>query len=121
MLKFDKSERPIVVQIFGNKPEMFAKAGKILEEMGFDGIDINFGCPAYKVVKHGGGVSLMKEPARCSELVQALTEAVNIPVSIKIRASIKKNSSPKKIPRTNEHGFIEGGLTKDPLDNGPAQ
>ena len=96
MIKFENSEKPVVVQIFGNKPEMFQQAGKILEDLGFDGIDINFGCPAYKVVRHGGGVSLMKEPTRCAELVQALTEAVSIPVSIKIRASIKKNSSAKK-------------------------
>jgi len=119
MIKFDQSEKPIVVQIFGNKPEIFQKAGKILEELGFDGIDINFGCPAYKVVRHGGGVSLMKEPARCAELVQALTESVKIPVSIKIRASIKKNSSAKKIKRTSDHGFIEGPLITDPTDCGP--
>jgi tRNA-dihydrouridine synthase B len=120
MIKFDNAERPVVVQIFGNQPEMFQQAGKILEQMGFDGIDINFGCPAYKVVRHGGGVSLMKEPKRCAELVQALTEAVHIPVSIKIRASIKKNSSAKKIPRTEDHGFIEGPLMKDSTDCGPS-
>jgi len=119
MIKFDQSERPVVVQIFGNKPELFAKAGKILEDLGFDGIDINFGCPAYKVVRHGGGVSLMKEPSRCAELVQALTENVSIPVSIKIRASIKKNSSAKKIKRSGDHGFIEGKIEQDPTDLGP--
>jgi len=121
MIRFTEDERPVVVQIFGNQPEMFARAGKILESLGFDGIDINFGCPAYKVVRHGGGVSLMKEPNRCAELVQALIENVSIPVSIKIRASIKKNSSPKKIKRTTDHGFIEGQLEKtiDPTDCGP--
>jgi len=120
IIHYENSEKPVVVQIFGNKPEMFQQAGKILESLGFDGIDINFGCPAYKVVRHGGGVSLMKEPARCAELVHALTEAVSIPVSIKIRASIKKNSSAKKIKRTGDHGFIEGPLMKDPTDTGVA-
>lgn len=120
MIRFEPKEQPVVVQIFGNKPEMFQRAGKILEDLGFDGIDINFGCPAYKVVRHGGGVSLMKEPSRCAELVQALTENVKIPVSIKIRASIKKNSSPKKIKRTGDHGFIEGKMEQDPTDLGPS-
>ncbi len=115
MLKFEKSERPIVVQIFGKEPKMFQKAGKILEEMGFDGIDINFGCPAYKVVKHGGGVSLMKNPELCAELVQTLIESVNIPVSVKIRASIKLNSNAKKITRTDNHTpFINKGKNNPP-------
>lgn len=124
MIKFSDSERPVVVQIFGKDPVNFAKAGKILEELGYNGIDINFGCPAYKVVRHGGGVSLMKNPKLCAELVQALTESVKIPVSIKIRASIKKDASAKKIKRTPPPsppklgGGIKGGYL-DPTDSGP--
>lgn len=88
MLAFSEKERPVICQIFGKKPEHFAKAAKVVEELGFDGIDINFGCPAYKVVKHGGGVSLMRNPALCAELVQAVTDNTKIPVSLKIRGSI---------------------------------
>ncbi len=89
MLNFENGERPVVVQIFGRKPEMFYKAVKTLETMGFDGIDINFGCPAYKVVKQGGGVKLMRNLRLCEELVQAACESTTLPISIKIRASIK--------------------------------
>lgn len=95
MLAYSNAEQPIVCQIFGNKPEHFFKAAKILQDMGFAGIDINFGCPAYKVVKNGGGVSLMRNLNLCYELVQATCEAVKIPVSIKIRASIKKGQDTK--------------------------
>lgn len=101
MIRFDEEERPVVVQIFGNKPSHLAQAAKICEELGFDGIDINFGCPAYKVVKHGGGVSLMRNPVLCRELVQATIEAVQIPVSIKIRSSISRETAKTQKTRNN--------------------
>jgi len=88
MISFTDAERPVVVQLFGNEPEKFARACTIIAEMGFDGIDINFGCPAYKIVKNGGGVACMRNPALVREIVQAACGAVDIPVSIKIRASI---------------------------------
>lgn len=90
MLKFDPSEQPVVCQVFGKKPEHYYKSAKVLAELGFAGVDINFGCPAYKVVKHGGGVTLMRDLNVVRELVQATCEGSPIPVSIKIRASICK-------------------------------
>jgi len=92
MIQFREPERPVVCQIFGNDPEMFASAAQVLEGMGFDGIDINFGCPAYKVVTHGGGVSLMKNLDLCFELVAAACRATSLPVSIKMRSSISCES-----------------------------
>ncbi len=89
MIQFREPERPVVCQIFGNDPRMFADAAKVLEGMGFDGIDINFGCPAYKVVTHGGGVSLMRNLDLCYELVAAVCGATSLPVSIKMRSSIR--------------------------------
>ncbi|MBU1039314.1 tRNA-dihydrouridine synthase [Patescibacteria group bacterium] len=94
-LSFTDSERPVVCQIFGREPNKFYKAAAILEQMGFDGLDINFGCPAYKVVKNGGGVSLMRNLKLYQEIVQATCEGSNLPVSIKIRASIKKGQDTK--------------------------
>lgn len=92
ILSFKKEERPIVAQIFGKNPDMMYQATKKVQELGFDGVDINFGCPAYKVVRHGGGVTLMRDLPRVCELVAAVTEAANqIPVSIKIRGSIKSD------------------------------
>lgn len=89
MLKFSKKEKPVVVQIFGKNPEHYFKSVKVLSELGYDGVDINFGCPAYKVVKSGGGVKLMLNLDLAKELVQAACEASQIPVSIKVRASIE--------------------------------
>ena len=90
MLKFSPDEQPVVCQVFGKKPEHYFKSAKVLADFGFAGIDINFGCPAYKVVKHGGGVTLMRRPELVREIVQATCEGSPIPVSIKIRASICK-------------------------------
>ncbi len=90
---YDPAEQPVVCQIFGKKPEHFFKAVKVLEEMGFAGIDLNFGCPAYKVVRNGGGVTLMRDLPLCYELVQAACEGTKLPISIKIRASIKKQNA----------------------------
>jgi tRNA dihydrouridine synthase A len=91
LLEFNKKEQPLVVQLFGKKPELFGKVAKIVEESGAMGIDINFGCPAKKVVAHGGGVTLMRNLNLCYEIIQATVEAVKIPVSIKVRTSINLN------------------------------
>ena len=90
MLTFSPTEQPVVCQIFGKNPEHYYKSAKVLAEFGFAGIDINFGCPAYKVVKHGGGVTIMRRLDLVRELVQATCEGSPIPVSVKIRASICK-------------------------------
>ncbi len=89
MIGFEPEEQPVVCQLFGNEPDKFAESAKILESLGFAGVDINFGCPAYKVVTHGGGVVLMKEPEQCRKIVEATCNAIKIPVSVKIRASIR--------------------------------
>lgn len=88
MIAFAETERPVVCQIFSNDPHMSARAARILEDMGFDGIDINFGCPAYKVVTHGGGVAMMRDLDLCHALVSAVLLATKLPVSIKIRSRI---------------------------------
>ncbi len=91
MLKFDKLEHPIVIQLFGKYPERFTKAAQIAEQFGFDGIDINFGCPAKKVVKHGGGVTLMRDLNKCRKIIEETIKGTNLPVSVKFRTSIKSN------------------------------
>lgn len=88
MLKFNQNEKPIVCQIFGKNPESIAQAAKIVEAEGYDGLDLNFGCPAYKVVKNGGGVSLMRNLNKVYDVIATTQAAVQIPVSIKIRARI---------------------------------
>ena len=97
MLDLNKKEKPVVLQLFGKRPELIAKAVKIVEQAGFDGIDINFGCPAKKVVAHEGGITLLRDLNLCYELVQSVCEATKLPVSVKTRVSINKKNSSGKI------------------------
>jgi len=104
-LKFSKDERPIVIQLFGKHPEKFTKAAQLAEKAGFDGIDINFGCPAKKVAGHGGGVTLMRDLEKCREIVEAVLSGTKLPVSVKIRSSINVIASePSRAKRGNPPG-----------------
>jgi tRNA-dihydrouridine synthase B len=92
LLKFGSSERPYVVQLFGKDPEHFVAATKIVTtELKPDGIDINFGCPAKKVFGHGSGCALMPQPELAREIISAVCDNTDLPVSIKIRAGIGKD------------------------------
>lgn len=93
MLEYKVQEQPIVVQLFGKRPEMYPKAAKIVQELGFAGIDINFGCPAKKVAGHGGGICLLRDMATVKKIVATTIESVNIPVSIKSRVGIDNITS----------------------------
>ena len=85
-LYFTKTERPIVAQIFGAKPETIKKAVAIIRELGFDGVDINMGCPDRAVNKIGAGAALIKTPKLAQEIIAvAKSEAGKMPVSIKMR------------------------------------
>lgn len=90
--RFQPMERPVILQLFGHKPKLFFEATKKLAASSYrpDGFDINFGCPAKKVVHTGNGVALMLKPELAREIVAAtILAADNIPVSIKIRAGNK--------------------------------
>ena len=79
------SEHPCAAQIFGDEPEIMAEAAVKCLKYKPEVIDINMGCPAPKVAMNGGGASLMKKPELAFEIVKAVNEAVNIPVTVKIR------------------------------------
>jgi len=85
--KYDELERPIVAQLFGGEPEAFFEAAKLVVKMGFDGVDINMGCPAKKVAGRGEGAGLIKNPALAAEIIAAVKRGVDgkIPVSVKTR------------------------------------
>ena len=85
LIKRAEIEKPFIVQLFGKKPENFQAAAKIMEENGADGIDINMGCPANKVIKSSHGAALIKSPELAEEIVQATAEATKLPVSVKTR------------------------------------
>ena len=84
-LGFSEIERPIVAQLWGNNPDHFYTSAQLIEKLGFDGVDINMGCPDKKVVSLGGGAALIQDPARAIEIIQAVKEATQLPVSIKTR------------------------------------
>ncbi len=78
-------ERPLVAQIFGKRPENFATAAKVIEDMGIDALDINMGCPAKKVVSSDHGSALLKDPCKAMAIVEATVKATKLPVSVKTR------------------------------------
>ena len=94
MLFMEQIERPIVQQIFGSDKESFVEAAKYIEkEMKPDIIDINMGCPVPKVaVKSQAGAALLKEPQKIYEIVSSVVEAVNVPVTVKIRSGWDQNN-----------------------------
>ena len=86
-VKFEKSEFPTCVQLFGSDPENMAKAVKIAESLNpnIAFFDVNMGCPVTKVNKTGAGASLMKNPKLCGEIIKAMKRVTNKPVTVKIR------------------------------------
>ncbi len=85
-LKFDKSEKPIVVQLFGAMPEHFYESAKLCQKLDFDGIDINMGCPDKDVIKQRAGAALIQNPVLAAEIINSTKKgAGNLPVSVKTR------------------------------------
>ena len=96
---FTEAERPIVAQIFGSKPDNFHKVAGMIADLGFDGIDINMGCPDRNVEKQGGGAAMMKDPARAAEVIAAAKEGGRgLPVSVKTRVGYNKNELESWLP-----------------------
>jgi len=83
---YTEEERPISIQIFGGDPGKMAAAAQIVEGMGADIVDVNMGCPVPKIAKHNAGCSLMREPSHAATVIAAMTKAVKIPVTVKMRA-----------------------------------
>lgn len=88
LMKFYPSERPIAIQIFGSEPEIMAEAARIIaaSENPPEVIDINMGCPVRKIAGNGEGSALMLDPVRAGKIVRAVSDAVSLPVTVKIRS-----------------------------------
>jgi tRNA-dihydrouridine synthase B len=84
--EYTQEERPVSIQIFGGDPDKMAAAAQIVEGMGADIVDVNMGCPVPKIAKHNAGCSLMREPGHAAGVIAAMTRAVKIPVTVKMRA-----------------------------------
>ena len=90
-LEYSEVERPIVAQFFTSHPERMKKAAELAAKLGFDGVDINMGCPDKSVEKQGAGASLMRNVSLARELVRAAKEgAPNLPVSVKTRTGYSR-------------------------------
>ena len=85
MLDYSKDMHPIGAQVCGSKPELARDAARIVEDLGFDVIDLNCGCPVDKVTKDGSGSGLLKNPTLIGEILSTMVAAVKIPVTVKIR------------------------------------
>lgn len=88
LLSVSDKERPMASQIFGSDPKIMATAAQKAMEYSPDFIDINMGCPAPKVAKSGGGSAMMETPELAAEVVNAVVNAVDVPVTVKMRAGI---------------------------------
>jgi nifR3 family TIM-barrel protein len=84
--EYTEEERPVSVQIFGGDPAVMADGARVVVSMGADIVDVNMGCPVPKIAKHNAGCSLMREPGHAASVVRAMTDAVSIPVTVKMRA-----------------------------------
>lgn len=91
MVRISDIEKPVAVQLFGSNEDEVVKSGQILADK-FDVIDVNCGCPAYKVIKTGAGSELLKEPDKISSFVNKLVTNINKPITVKIRSGIDSNS-----------------------------
>jgi tRNA-dihydrouridine synthase B len=91
-LRIGGDEQPLAVQIFGSEPAVMAEAARMVEDAGADLVDINFGCPVRKVTKTGAGATLLDDPDRACRIVEAVAEAVDAPVSVKMRRGLENGS-----------------------------
>jgi len=86
------SEGPLMGQLFGSDPAVLAEAACRAQEIGLDGVDINVGCPAAKIVKKGAGAALLREPQRLREILKQVRDSLHIPLGIKIRSGWDEES-----------------------------
>lgn len=108
-LMFTRKERPIVAQLFSSNPDKMREAARLVAKLGFDGIDINMGCPDKSIEKQGAGAAMMKNPENARAIIRAAKEEIalarkKIPVSVKTRIGYNKNEIATWIPQILEEG-----------------
>jgi nifR3 family TIM-barrel protein len=125
-LEYSEIERPIAAQLFTSRPEMMEKASRFVMELGFDGIDINMGCPDKNIQKQGAGAALIKDPKLAREIILATKRGVKgkIPVSIKTRLGYSKDELETWLPELlveNPEAVIIHARTKKEMSKVPAK
>jgi tRNA-dihydrouridine synthase B len=91
-LRVAPDEHPLAIQLFGSDPRPMADAAQMVEAVGADLVDINFGCPVRKVTRTGAGAHLLDEPDRACDIVEAVANAVDVPVTVKLRRGVRNGS-----------------------------
>ena len=123
-LRFTESERPLIVQFFGSKPENFYQCAQLAQELGFDGIDINMGCPDKNVEKQGAGAVLIKNPKLAQKIISETKRgAGSLPVSVKTRLGYNKVEIREWIPvllGAGLNALTIHGRTRKEMSFGPA-
>lgn len=105
-LRYRENERPIVAQLFSNDPQSMHDAVLVCKEMGFDGVDINMGCPERNIVKQGSGCGMIRDPKRAQEVIRAAQKAAgDMPVSVKTRIGFNTNEIETWVPALLETGI----------------
>lgn len=125
MLDYSPDMHPIGGQICGSKPAIAGAAARIIEDLGFDVVDLNCGCPVDKITKDGSGSGMLKNPERIGEVIANMVAAVHIPVTVKIRAGWDENSiNAETITRIAEQAGAQAicihGRTRQQGYRGPA-
>ncbi|MDP3962319.1 MAG: tRNA-dihydrouridine synthase [bacterium] len=90
-LEYSEAERPIIAQLFTGHPDKMKEAGGLVGKLGFDGLDINMGCPDRSVEKQGGGAAMIKDKKNALAVLEAAREGSGLPVSVKTRIGYNKN------------------------------
>jgi nifR3 family TIM-barrel protein len=99
-LEFSEAERPIVAQLFTSNPETMEKAAALAQELGFDGVDINMGCPDRSIEKQGAGAKLITTPEIAVQVIEAAKRgAPNLPISVKTRLGYNKDVLDEWLPK----------------------
>lgn len=93
LLKYSEKQKPIVAQIWGKSPENYYKASKLIQELGFDGVDINMGCPVKDVIKNGCCAALIENKNLAKEIILATIEGSKLPVSVKTRIGLRSKNT----------------------------
>jgi nifR3 family TIM-barrel protein len=103
MLDVVPGEHPVGIQVFGGDPDVMAEAARAVQEAGADMVDINMGCPVPKIMKTGAGAALLADPEKGAAVVRAMVDAVDIPVTVKMRRGLKPGDmDPTEVARRFE-------------------
>lgn len=106
LMKFEEVQRPVGIQLFGETPEVLGVGARVVEELGADFVDLNFGCPVPKVVKKGAGSAILKDLPQVERVFRAVKAATRLPVTVKIRTGWDEPS--RNAEKVAEIAYNEG-------------